>query len=351
MWASLRALQPMLVAIALLAAACAAPPPVALTLPGEGTEIRMARADWSTGYFQAEVVRLMLEELGYSVTDLGNNELAPASFYLGLGNGDYDLWVNGWLPSHNSFLAEPLLDGATVESEVTTIGSIVASGAFQGFLTDAATADKYNIQYFEDIADNPSIAALYDIDGDGAADITGCNVGWGCNAAIDELIQANGWEDTLTQTVDDFDALFAATVASFEAGESILTYIWAPSGYFAQLVPGEDVVWLGFRNEQAAGSQVVPFPPQQCPGQPCDLGLPLNSVVAVLNNNFLADNPAAGALVEVSSLPLTDVAVQNLRMILGEDSEADLRRHAKEWIAENRVVVDSWLDYARGAAR
>jgi glycine betaine/proline transport system substrate-binding protein len=78
------------------------------------------------------------------------------------------------------------------------------------------------------------------------------------------------------------------------------------------------------------------------------LGAPM--WIAVLENNFLTGNPAAGALGEVSSVPLTQVAIQNFRVTLGEDSEADLRRHGAEWIAENQVVVDSWLDYARGAA-
>jgi glycine betaine/proline transport system substrate-binding protein len=339
-----------LISITLAASACAEATPAAPLAPGQGIEIQMARANWSTGYFQAAVASMMLEELGYTVADPTNNEAGPPDFYSGLASGEYHLWVNGWFPNHDVFLAEALPEGGTVGSEVTVVGSVVVSGAFQGFLTDIATADEYDIQHFEDIAENPAVAAMYDTNGDGTADITGCDEGWGCHTIINEMITANGWEATLSQNAGDFAVLFAETVSSYEAGEPVLTYVWAPSGYIAQLVPGDDVIWLGFRDPQAVGPQVIPFPPQQCPGQPCDLGLQRNSVGAVVNNEFLAANPAVAALFEVFSLPMADIAVQNLRMLLGEDSEAEIRLEAGEWIASNRIVVDSWLTYAREAA-
>ena len=43
---------------------------VSLT-PGDGVEVTMGRANWSTGYFQAELYRQLLTELGYNVSDPG----------------------------------------------------------------------------------------------------------------------------------------------------------------------------------------------------------------------------------------------------------------------------------------
>ena len=40
-----------------------------VSMPGAGVSVRTARANWSTGYFQAEVYRALLEELGYEVSD------------------------------------------------------------------------------------------------------------------------------------------------------------------------------------------------------------------------------------------------------------------------------------------
>ena len=40
-----------------------------VALPGEGVDVTAARANWSSGYFQAEMYKLLLEELGYNVSD------------------------------------------------------------------------------------------------------------------------------------------------------------------------------------------------------------------------------------------------------------------------------------------
>ena len=71
----------------------------------EGT-VRMARANWSTGYMQAAIYRTLLQELGYDVSDPAEAELGPATFYPALGEGEYDFWVNGWFPIHTTFIEE-----------------------------------------------------------------------------------------------------------------------------------------------------------------------------------------------------------------------------------------------------
>jgi glycine betaine/proline transport system substrate-binding protein len=317
--------------------------------PGDGIHIDMARADWSTGYFQAAVVEALLGELGYEVSDPSLAEMAPSEFFPMLAAGDTDFWVNTWIPSHTLFLSESMISGGTVADGVSLTGSVVTGGAFQGFVVDVATAEANGIKYLDDIAEDPGLAALFDVDGDGAADLTGCNEGWGCNLLIEELIETNGWQNTITQVVGDFDTLWAAEVDGYTNGVPVLSYIWAPSAFVAQLVPGEDVLWLSVRGDQGDSAEIA-LPPSQCPAQPCKLGLPLNEILAAGNVDFFDANPAVEFLLSVVGIPLTDIAVQNLKMLLGEDSEADIRGHAEQWIADNRTVVDSWLDAARSTA-
>ena len=61
-----------------------------VSMPGAGVTVRMARANWSTGYFQAEVYRALLEELGYEVSDPSQAEITPDIFYVALAGGDFD---------------------------------------------------------------------------------------------------------------------------------------------------------------------------------------------------------------------------------------------------------------------
>jgi hypothetical protein len=45
-----------------------------------------------------------------------------------------------------------------------------------------------------------------------------------------------------------------------------------------------------------------------------------------------------------------DIAAQNWSVIMGEDTEADVRQHAEKWTAENPELVDLRLDFANEAS-
>ena len=83
-------------------------------------EIKMGKADWDTGYFQAEVYKKALEKMGYKVT--GPTVMKPQVFYVAAAAGDMDLWVNGWFGNHDSYVTEamgtvkPVGYGAKVEA-------------------------------------------------------------------------------------------------------------------------------------------------------------------------------------------------------------------------------------------
>ena len=52
----------------------------------------MAKANWDTGYFQAEIYKQALEKMGYKVTE--PKAIKPSVFYVAAAAGDLDLWVN-----------------------------------------------------------------------------------------------------------------------------------------------------------------------------------------------------------------------------------------------------------------
>ena len=321
-----------------------------MSMPGEGVSVNMARANWSTGYFQAEVYKALLEDLGYEVSDPSQAELGPDIFYVGLAGGDFDFWVNSWFPIHHNFLAGELADGSTVSDHVSIVGEEMLAGGLQGFMADKATADANGVVDLSDIGDNPAVAALFDTDGNGKADLFGCNDGWGCQIVINDTIAQNGWEDTIEQVSGDYSALWLDVVARYERGESVLTYTWTPSAYITQLVPGRDVIWLSVPNPLDSQRGAAALPADQCPGQPCEMGFTAADILVTANNDFLTANPSAGVLFEQVKIGVIDVALQNVRMDGGENSQADIARHAQEWIEANQDTVDGWLAAARSAS-
>ena len=87
-----------------------------------------------------------------------------------------------------------------------------------------------------------------------------------------------------------------------------------------------------------------------CTGDPCETGFVPSSIRIVANKDFLDENPAAGRLFELVRIDAADIFEQNLKMRRGENTAADIERHAEEWIEANQSVVDGWLGEARSAA-
>ena len=312
--------------------------------PGEGTTVYMGQASWDTGWFQAQVYKTLLEELGYQVK--GPETLDVIAFYFFAAQGDIDFWVNGWFPLHDSYF-----DYQKVHGRVKRVGFEVDDGALQGYMIDKATADRVGITNLGDLED-PAIAAIFDNDGDGKADLIGCNEEWRCDEFIDHHLDAFDLEETITQVKGDYTALMKETLTRHERNEPVLFYTWTPNWTVSELAIGEDVMWLSVPfstspDEDELNTEVDSI--SGCLESPCNMGFEVNDIRIVANVEFLRENPAAASLLELVEIPLDDIAAQNARMFAGEISEDDIHRHAIEWIESNRELVDQWLTIARTA--
>ena len=183
-----------------------------------------------------------------------------------------------------------------------------------------------------------------------------CPPGWGCELVIEHQMDAYDLRDHVNTIQAAYPASMADAIARFEQGESILFYTWTPNWTVGLLQPGEDVVWIevphpSLPEDQAEFEDATTVEGVEgCVDDPCEMGWPANDIRPVANSQFLEENPAARRLFEVASIPLDAIFEQNAKMFEGEDSEADLERHAEEWIEANREQVDQWLEEARAAA-
>ena len=114
----------------------------------------------------------------------------------------------------------------------------------------------------------------------------------------------------------------------------------------AELVPGKDVTWLQAPSPPA-DTKVAGI--EGCTGDPCETGFVPSSIRIVANKEFLEENPAAGRLLELVRINPRDIFEQNLKMRRGENTQADIEKHAKQWIEANKAEVDRWLGEARSA--
>ena len=340
--------------------------PAEMALPGEGVSVTMAKADWSTEDPNAYTVKMILEEMGYTVSDPKDTELGPANAFLAMAQGDADFWINSWMPGHQSWLDNELPDGSLVGDHVTVVGEMMMAGGLQGYLITKSFAEEYGITSLDDLNNNPDAIAAYDaqdpVPGNGIADIYGCQESYTCDDIIQAQIAFSGWEN-IQQTIAGYDAMFAEAAVKADAGEPAIIYTWTPSSYITQMRPGDNALWLtvdeviddsnplgaegGESYDQRPG--VASIDTDKCPGSDggvCQMGWIAADIRAAANNEFLAANPAVEKLLELFQMDVVEVSIMNVEMSDG----ADVQDLAAQWIEDNRDLVDSWIAEAMAAA-
>ncbi|WP_437880642.1 glycine betaine/L-proline ABC transporter substrate-binding protein ProX [Pseudomonas sp. LRF_L74] len=306
--------------------------------PGDGVKITPIFPSVAEERFRGEIAMAGLTELGYKVQEPKETEYA--TMFLALAYGDADFTVHFWDKLHDSFYQKAGGDSAMVRA------GVVMPGVLQGYLIDKKTAEAHHIKYITDLQ-KPEIAKLFDADGDGKADLTGCNPGWGCELIINHQIKAYDLDKTVHVNQGSYFALMADTIARYKEGKSILYYTWVPQWMSSVLVEDRDVVWLEVpKTDLPGGKNDV-----NTTYKGKNLGFAVDQVEAVLNKDFAEKNPAAVKFLSLVQLATADESAQNFKMQQGENKPADIHRHTQEWIAAHRAQFDEWLKAAREAAK
>jgi len=303
--------------------------------PGEGVIARPVTGAALEEVFQHEVLYRALEDLGYEVAE--PQEVEYQTVHLALGTGDGDFTAVHWNQLHHAFFEES--GGDAVLEKVGTL----VDGALQGYLVNKSAYDA-GVTNLGDLT-KPEVAAMFDADGDGSADLAGCVPGWGCERVIEHHMTEYGLRDTVTHNQGAYNAIIADTIARGASGENILYFTWTPYWVSGVLVPGENVEWLSVPYSSLPDGQEG-----QTKFGDKDLGFAVDSIRVVATDEFLAANPAAQKLFEIAKIDINDVSAQNKLIADGEDDSADISRHVDDWIKANQATYDSWLAAARVAA-
>ena len=309
------------------------------TLPGKGTTVQPIQSSIAEEAFQTILVSKALEKLGYTVKAPQETEYATG--HVALANGDATFMATHWDPLHADFYRN-----AGGDDKLWRQGTYVRN-SLQGYLIDKKTADQYKITHISQLSD-PALAKLFDTNGDGKADLTGCNPGWGCELVIEHQLTAYQLRGTVTHNQGSYAALIADTIARYKQGKPILYYTWTPYWVSGVLQPGKDVVWLQVPHSSLPGEQAK-LSTKLPDGK--DFGFTVNTQRIVANKAFAQKNPAAAKLFEVMQLPVSDVNAQNLRMRDGENKPQDIERHVNGWIKAHQKTFDGWVAQALAAAR
>ncbi|XUA20087.1 glycine betaine/L-proline ABC transporter substrate-binding protein ProX [Citrobacter sp. OP27] len=312
---------------------------LAADLPGKGITVQPVQSTISEETFQTLLVSRALEKLGYTVSK--PSEVDYNVGYTSIASGDATFTAVNWKPLHDDMYA-----AAGGDKKFYREG-VYVTGAAQGYLMDKKTAEKYHITKIDQLKD-PKLAKIFDTNGDGKADMTGCTPGWGCEAVINHQIDAYGLSNTVVHNQGNYAAMMADTITRFNEGKPVLYYTWTPYWVSDVLKPGKDVVWLQ-----------VPF--SAMPGEQKDIdtklpnganyGFPVNTMHIVANKAWAEKNPAAAKLFALMKLPISDINAENAMMHEGHSSEADIQGHVDGWISAHQQQFDGWVKEALAAQK
>jgi len=290
--------------------------------------------------FQTEVVNLGLERLGFAV-DAPGQQLGYAAAHAAIAEGNSDYAANHWNPLH-----DPFFQSSGGESALQRLDTIVAP-ALQGYLVDGQTARAVGLSSLQQLR-QPEIAERFDTDGDGRANLLGCNPGWQCESVIEHHLQEYGLEDTVEQEQGIYSDMMADAIERFERGEPILYYGWIPSWVGAVLQPGSDVQWLTVPYTSLP-QRPLTAEDTQMNGQ--NLGFPANQIQTLANAGFAQRHPVVRRWLELVEIPISDLNAEYRYMRRNDATPADIRDRAQDWIAQHERQVERWLERARNAAR
>ena len=307
--------------------------------PGKGVKVLPLKSSIAEESFQTLIVMKALEKLGYDVQPFQEVEYPTA--HVAIANGDATFLATHWNPLHADYYKNAGGDAKLFRK------GVYSDNAAQGYLIDKKTADEYKITNIGQLKD-PKIAKLFDSDGDGKADLTGCTPGWGCEAVIEHHLTAYKLRDTVTHKQGTYSALIADTISRYKAGKPILYYTWTPYWVSNVLKPGKDVVWLEVPFSSLPGEQAK-FDTKLPNGK--NYGFVVNKQQIVANKAFTDKHPDAGKLFELMQLPVGDISAQNHMMSQGQNKPSDINRHVDGWIKAHQKTFDGWLEQARAAAR
>ena len=311
----------------------------AADLPGKGITVQALKSTIAEETFQTLLVMKGLEQLGYTVPPI--QEVDYPAAHLAIGNGDATFLADHWDPLHADYYKNGGGDAKLWRD------NDYSTGALQGYLIDKKTADAHGITNISQMSD-PKIAKLFDTDGDGKANLTGCNPGWGCEAAIEHHLDAYKLRDNVNHVQGNYSALIADTITRYKQGESIFYYTWTPFWVSNVLKPGEDVVWLEVPFSSLPGEQAG-IDTQLPNGK--NYGFIVNTQRILANKDFVEANPAAKKLFSDMKLPVADINAQNMAMNDGANKPADIERHVDGWIKAHQAQWDQWIADALAAAQ
>jgi glycine betaine/proline transport system substrate-binding protein len=277
-------------AVGALAAGCAS--------SSQNKELKLGDIGWDENVAVANLTKLLLEdELGYENVELRTLDVGP--LYEGVGNGDLDAFQDVWLPAHSDYVAG-------VEDNAELLGTW-----FQGTTKFGIAVPSYmNITSLEELNDT-NADLIFGIE-PGAVSMT---------KIPEEVMPAYGLEQKLVEAPTE--GMLAEVGRRYNAWDEFAFIAWSPH-------------WMNLRYD----IRYLEDPKDAF--EEVDNTADLSTIV---NVDLKEDDPVAYAFMAALTLDEEQVDAMEDEINTASDPQTGVRN----WLENNRNVVQPWIDAASNA--
>lgn len=253
---------------------------------------RLVYVNWAEGIAYTNLAKNVLEEkMGYEV-EITTADVGPA--YTSVAQGDYDAFMETWLPVLHKDYYERF------EDDIVDLG-IVYEGTQSGLVVPAYLED---INTISDLGEN---ADMFD------GEITGIDAGAGIMSSTEEVIESYDLDMELVSSSGP--AMTSALSRAIDNEEPIVVTGWDPHWKFGRF----DLKFLEQDGEQVWGD---------------------GDIHIMGRSNLESEKPELAEF--LGNMSFTTDELADLMLYVNE-SEKDVEEATMEWMAENEDLVESWI--------
>lgn len=284
---------------------------------------------WPSAAATSHILKVVMEDnLGLDVAmQSGSN----AVIFEAMDRGSIHVHPEVWLPNQDN------LHQKYVKTKGTVVQNPNGVEAAQGICVTKATSVKHNIKSIYDLSD-PDKSVLFDTDGDGKGEMWVGQPGAASTTVEKIKAKSYGYDETMNLVELDTPLNWAALDAAVKADKPYAFFCYTPHHVFAMhelvflkepahnadtwnvLQPTDDPDWLTKSNADSAWDSA--------------------NLYVHYAKSLETDQPEAAMLLKNFKLNSDIVGKLSYGMVVDKKDPEEL---AKEWVAENSSLVESWL--------
>jgi len=254
-------------------------------------EVKLGVVNWAEGIAMTNLAEAVLEEkMGY---DVESTTAEPGLIYTSLAEGDYDAFLDGWLPlTHGDYMDQ-------FGDDVLDLGT-----NYEGARTGLVVPSYVDVNSIEELNDNKELFG---------GEIVGIGSGAGIMKATENAIEEYNLDLELLESSGPVMTTELSSAIADE--EPIVVTGWKPHWKFARY----DLKFLEDPKKVYGESESIHTIARK------DIAEDMPEVKTFLENFKLNDEELGGLMGAIS------------------DSDKDPLEVAKEWMKENEELVNSWI--------